>query len=301
MIIDSHVHLLPKNVRSDRNCFCDTDPAFCALYSSEKAKLASEQDIISYLDDSCIDQAVVFGFPWEDHNQVSRNNDEIWDFHSKYPDRIIPFAVLSTLGGDKAHKETERTLKAGFYGIGELAMYHGGWSLADFEALSPSLELAELAEAPVIIHVNEPVGHDYPGKIPVDFRGLLRLIKANPDVDFILAHFGGGVFIYKLMPEIEKIMARTYIDTAASPYLYDPKVFEIACRTIGFDKILFGSDYPLLPLSRYIKQMKAAQLEPKFEAAILGENASGLLEKRRKGLVKAKRNFDTNAFHSRSL
>jgi uncharacterized protein len=282
MILDSHIHLMPKRVRDNRSPFCERDVNFSALYSSQKAKLASEEDIIEYLDESGIDKAVVFGFPWEDHDLVSLNNDEIWGFHQRCPDRIIPFAVLSTTGGDRSHLETERTLKAGFSGIGELAMYHAGWTLADFEALSPSLELADMAGVPVVIHVNEPVGHHYAGKIPVDFRGLVRIIEANPEVTFILAHFGGGIFIYGLMPEISRVFARTYVDTAASPFLYDAKVFEITCRIMGPDKVVFGSDYPLLPLSRYLKQLDAGKVNGSLREAILGKNLLSILARKRK-------------------
>ena len=93
MIIDCHIHLLPRRVRADRTPFCQSDTAFGSLFSSSKSKLASEQEIIDYLDGSHIDKAVVFGFPWEKHDLVKENNDQIWDFHERYPDRIIPFAV----------------------------------------------------------------------------------------------------------------------------------------------------------------------------------------------------------------
>ncbi len=66
MIVDSHVHLLPRNVQKDRAPFCRSDLAFGSIYSSEKAKVVSEADIIRYLDDSGIDRAIVFGFPWEE-------------------------------------------------------------------------------------------------------------------------------------------------------------------------------------------------------------------------------------------
>jgi len=130
-----------------------------------------------------------------------------------------------------------------------------------------------------MIHVNEQVGHPYPGKIPVDFQGLLHMIQANPNVDFILAHFGGGVFIYGLMPEIAKILSRTYLDTAASPFLYDYRIFEIACRIMGVEKIMFGSDYPLLPLARYLKELDKAGVDEKIRAGILGGNIQKLLER----------------------
>ncbi len=278
MIIDSHVHLLPRKVRKNRSLFCESDEAFGAVYCSEKAKLVSEEEIIAYLDRSEIDRAVVFGFPWENEDLVRENNDEVWSFHQRFPDRIIPFAVLSAGKRDAALREAARTLNGGFSGLGELAMYHGGWTPDDFEALSPSLQLAQMKNAPVLIHINEPVGHHYPGKISVDFGGLLRIIHMHPEVNFILAHFGGGVFIYALMPEVREILSRTYLDTAACPFLYDPRIFEVACRVLGPDKILFGSDYPLLPLSRYLKEMEKAGLDEALREGILGANARNLFE-----------------------
>ena len=65
------------------------------------------------------------------------------------------------------------------------------------------------------------------------FGGLLRIIENNPDVDFILAHFGGGIFVYALMPEISKALARTYFDTAASPYIYSATIFDAVRGIIG--------------------------------------------------------------------
>jgi uncharacterized protein len=277
MIIDCHVHLLPHDVRQDRSQFIHRDFAFASLYSSEKAKLASGDQIIEYLDTSGIDRAVVFGFPWVDPDLIRRNNDEIWDFHQQNPDRVIPFAVLSPMGNESDSLEAERTIADGFAGIGELAMYHGGWSAENLEAISTCLNVAEKAGAPVMIHVNEPVGHSYPGKIPVDFQGLLRLITACPDLNFILAHFGGGIFFYGLMPEVSKILTHTYFDTAASPFLYDFRVFDVACRILGPEKILFGSDFPLLSLPRYLKELDKTELDETIRDGILGKNILKLL------------------------
>ena len=101
-------------------------------------------------------------------------------------------STFSLYKRDLAYKESQRTLSAGFAGLGELSMYQVGWNLADFEALKPCLALAMSKRVPVIIHVNEPVGHQYPGKISVDIRALFKTIKNHPNLDIILAHFGGG-------------------------------------------------------------------------------------------------------------
>jgi len=241
--------------------------------------MVSEEEILEYLDTCGIDRAIVFGFPWENPDVVQKNNDEIWSFHQRFPDRIIPFAVLPCGEREASLKEAVRTLGGGFRGLGELAMYHGGWSLADFESLSPSLQVAQSKRVPVMIHVNEPVGHHYPGKIPVDFRGLLRIISAHSQLDFILAHFGGGLFFYALMPEVGRILSKTYLDTAACPYLYDPRVFHVAMTVMGPDKILFGSDYPLLSLPRYVKDLDKAGIDADDRQGILGRNVMKLLDR----------------------
>jgi hypothetical protein len=46
---------------------------------------------------------------------------------------------------------------------------------------------------------------------------------------------------------------------------------------LGSDRILFGSDYPLMRQDRVIAQVRAAQLSEKDKAGILGANARKLL------------------------
>ncbi len=277
MIIDAHVHLLPKRVRQDRTPFCQSDAGFARLYESEKARLVSEEEIVEYLDRTGIDKAVVFGFPWAAPEVVKQNNDEVWNFHVRYPDRVIPFAVLSSPCGEPFEREALRTLEGGFVGLGELGAYERGWDAQSLDALHATLRLASEFHAPVLLHVNEPVGHVYPGKIPIDSVQLLSTIQSHPEVDFILAHWGGGLFFYGLMPEIRDALRRTFVDTAASPFLYSHRIFPVAQEIIGTDKIIFGSDFPLLSLPRYVKQMDEAMISESDKRQILGENLLRIL------------------------
>jgi predicted TIM-barrel fold metal-dependent hydrolase len=43
------------------------------------------------------------------------------------------------------------------------------------------------------------------------------------------------------------------------------------------EKIIFGSDCPLLPASRYLKEMEDANLPEDWREMILGGNLAGLL------------------------
>ncbi|MFH0823270.1 MAG: amidohydrolase family protein, partial [Pseudomonadota bacterium] len=178
--------------------------------------------------------------------------------------------------------EALRTLNGGFAGVGELAAYHDGWTRDNLARLDPVCRLSREKGTPVLIHVNEPVGHVYPGKINVDAAGLVDMIAAHPNTTFILAHWGGGLMFYALMPEIKKVFANTYFDTAASPFLYSSDVFDIALRTAGADRIVFGTDYPLLGRRRYDMQLDEAGIKSPDREKILGGNMDGLLERGRR-------------------
>jgi predicted TIM-barrel fold metal-dependent hydrolase len=48
-------------------------------------------------------------------------------------------------------------------------------------------------------------------------RILFDFISSFREVTVILAHFGGGLMFYELMPEVKDVLTNTYYDTAAAP------------------------------------------------------------------------------------
>ena len=129
-----------------------------------------------------------------------------------------------------------------------------------------------------MIHTNEPVGHVYPGKSPNTLSQIYALVRRFPDNRLILAHGGGGLFFYALLKkEVREALRNVYFDTAASPYLYDASIWETAARIVGVDKLLFGTDYPLLKPSRYFKEIDAGALSEADRDLIKGGNAAALL------------------------
>jgi predicted TIM-barrel fold metal-dependent hydrolase len=79
------------------------------------------------------------------------------------------------------------------------------------------------------------------------------------------------------MKEVSAELANVYYDTAASIFLYGHKVYNVV-KTLGLtDKILFGSDYPLLAPHRYLADIEKSDLSQEEKDAILGGNAEKLL------------------------
>jgi uncharacterized protein len=277
-IIDIHTHIFPPEICRDRNSFFSGEPAFELLYrDEEKAPLSTAGGLIKAMDRDGIQASVTFGFPWRQPALVRRSNDYVLEAMARFPERLLGFACLNPELPD-AIEEGERCLKAGMKGLGELALYSpltgGPWG----ERMGPLVDLATKREVPVLLHINEPVGHQYPGKGHQPFWEVYDLIKAYPNTCMILAHWGGGLWWYQLMKrEVKKVLANTYFDTATSPFLYRPEIYEFAVKIIGREKILYGSDYPLLGLDRYLKELDQAGLTPEQKAAILGGNSQRVL------------------------
>jgi hypothetical protein len=286
MILDAHTHLFPEEVQKNRRPFCSRDESFRQLYGDEKARMASLEDLLQSMDREGVERSVVCGFPWSDPGLCREGNDYLLTCAQRYPHRIIPFATVSLRSLRQAEKELERCLSRGAKGIGELAFYRGRITARDVLRFSSWMRILAGTGTPLLLHVNEPVGHDYPGKSLKTLQPIYHLLQRAPEVTVILAHWGGGFFFYELMPEVAKVSQRVYYDTAASPFLYRPQVYSTAVRIVGPDRILWGSDFPLLPPSRYFRELAETGLSSRVRAKIQGGNARRLLGQQRKaGLV----------------
>jgi predicted TIM-barrel fold metal-dependent hydrolase len=79
------------------------------------------------------------------------------------------------------------------------------------------------------------------------------------------------------MPEVNLAMNNIFFDTAASPFLYRPQIYSLVAQLVGADRILFGSDYPLLPPARLLKEISSTHLSAAARDLILHGNAEKLL------------------------
>lgn len=278
MIIDIHTHIFPPSMRASRDAFFPGEDAFELLYKSEKSKLVGAAELVAIMDEQSVDKAVTFGFPWRSAEKNRKHNDYILEAVARYPDRLIGFCCLDPMMPDAA-KETERCLSAGMAGIGELAFYCSGMDCVCLDGLAPIMDLCRQFDGPVMIHTNEPVGHDYPGKTDNTMAQIYALVKRYPHNRIILAHWGGGIFFYNLLKkEVRQTLANVWFDTAASPYLYRPEIYRQAMDLAGEDKVLWGTDYPLIKPARYFDEIRQAGLSDRQQEMILGGNAAAVLK-----------------------
>ncbi|HET6478246.1 MAG TPA: amidohydrolase family protein, partial [Dehalococcoidales bacterium] len=195
-----------------------------------------------------------------------------------YPKRLIGFCTVQPQSLDAAITEIERCAQGGARGIGEMRPDIQLLDLGDDPIIAPFMETIKQHRLIFLTHTSEPAGHDYPGKGIITPDILYPFITTHPDITIVCAHWGGGLPFYALMPEVQKALRNVYFDTAASPFLYQPQIYALVSQLVGADKILFGSDYPLLPQSRLLQEIKATTLSDEEKGLITGENARKLLE-----------------------
>jgi len=278
MIIDFHVHTFPAEIRDHRDRFFDGEPEFKLLYESPKSKLVSAADIVTMMDEQKVDMSVLFGFPWHNPETCRLNNDYVIDVVSRYPDRLRGMCCVDSLSPEAA-REVERCLDAGLSGVGELAFYGCGIDGECQMSLDPIMALCRERDVPVLLHTNEEVGHLYPGKTPNTMIQIYETVSRFPDNTIVLAHWGGGIFFYRLLKKaVKETLQNVYYDTAASPFLYDNRIYQYAKDLVGIDKVLLGTDYPLLKPARYFKEMTEGGLDEADRQAVCGDNAARLLK-----------------------
>jgi predicted TIM-barrel fold metal-dependent hydrolase len=277
VVIDFHTHIFPSWLREKRDEYIKRDPCFSLLYSQPQAKIVTAEELLASMDEAGIELSVVINIGWVGHELCVKTNDYILDSVSRYPTRFVGFCAIQPGAGDAAIAELERCSKAGAKGIGELRSDVQGFDLADKKTMKPLVDAALKYDLIFLTHSSEPVGHEYSGKGSITPDVLYSFITNFPNLKIVCAHWGGGLPFYALMPEVAKALSNVFFDTAATVFLYKPEIFKQMSHIISSDKILFGTDYPLMHQNRVLAQIQSSQLPEEDKARILGANAQKLL------------------------
>ena len=277
MIIDFHTHVFPPEIKKNRSKYIERDPCFAILYSDPKAKIATAEELIAGMDEAGIDISVILNIGWTTHELCVETNDYIIDSVSRYPQRLVGFCAVQPQSPKAAAAEIERCAKAGIRGVGEIRPDIQLFDLGDEMVMGPLVEVLKEHKLVLLLHSSEPIGHDYPGKGIMFPDILYPFITSFPDLTIVCAHWGGGLPFYALMPEVKKALGNVYFDSAASPFLYTPEVYQQVIKLVGADKVLFGSDYPLLTQRRLLNEIEALDMPEETKNLMLAGNALRLL------------------------
>jgi predicted TIM-barrel fold metal-dependent hydrolase len=250
-IIDSHCHCYPPHLAANPRAWAaaNNEPHWADLVAPlDRPSIqgwASVDQTLAAMDVAGVAQTVLLGWYWQNEATCFLQNQEIAKWVKHAPDRFIGFASIHPGSSAEAViKQCQEAKNLGLRGIGEL---HTG--VQCFNASSAGwMALADWCCAhnwPINLHATEAAGQDHPGSVATPLNDFVRMARAHPQLKLILAHWGGGLAFFELNPHLRKILKNVYYDCSATPLLYEPSIFRRIIDIVGYQKILFGSDFPL--------------------------------------------------------
>lgn len=273
LVVDAHTHAFPPEWVANRVNHCRRDRWFGDLYEAPSTKMIDAVELMSAMDAAGVPQAIVCGWPWLDPGLCREHNEYLAAASRASNGRLAWLGIVAPASSDAA-AETERCLALGACGIGEVNADAQGVDIAQPELLADVAAALIAAGRPLLLHASEPVGHRYPGKGTATPDRLLSFLAGNPDLQVVLAHWGGGLPFYELMPEVAMLTGNVVYDTAASSYLYRPRVFRTVLDITGGERVLWASDHPVLGMSRFLQRTRRlAAIHPDELALVMGDNA----------------------------
>jgi len=301
MIIDCHAHLTPKSwfhPKSPKSIF-DLDGLF-------------EQQ-----DEAGVD-ITVFGNNWirspdgaDPLTVVKQFNEHAAELTAKYPKRLLGLACSVPFGDDAILKETEKAIKQyKLKGIMVNSSVNGEY--LDSPRATPFFQLVTELDVPLFVHppkftignekmemfrLPEMLGRPFDTTLSLTRFILTGGLEKFPELKMICAHVGGALpmlpgrlgFGYELRDDMSfgpwepdvltrppaSYIQQLYLDTVS---LHPPAV-SCAIETVGVDHVVFGSDFPPVPiaLKRSVDVVRALKVSENDKQKILGGNAAKLL------------------------
>jgi uncharacterized protein len=223
---------------------------------------------------------VVFTVDAEKGASRKITNEEIAELAHKHADVAIPFASINPHRGAQGVQQARRLIED--YGVRGFKFHP---SVQDFfpndPMAYPLYEAIAEAKLPALFHTGQTgvgAGTRAGGGIRLKYSNpmLLDDVAADfPDMPIILAHPSFPWQEEALSVAIHK--PQVYIDLSGWSPKYFPPILVQYANTLLKDKILFGSDYPVMSPERWMEDFAKLAIKPEVRPLILKENAAKLL------------------------
>jgi len=269
--IDTHVHIepdVPDNA---------ADQA-ARKYFGETGAPRARQELAQYYRSRNIG-CIVFSVDERLSGRPQVPNDEVMALAAEHADIMLAFVSVDPTRGFEAVSEARRLIAAGARGFKlhpPLQQFHPNDRIA-----YPLYEAIAEAKLPCIFHT----GHSGIGT-GMRGGGGVRLKYGNPmDIDDVAVDFPDMPIImaHPSFPWQDEAISvclhkpQVYIDLSGwSPKYFPPNLIQYA-NTLLKNKMLFGSDYPLITPDRWLADFAKIAIKDEVRPLILKENAVRLL------------------------
>ena len=208
-------------------------------------------------------------------------NEEIAELAHKESDVAIPFASIDPHRGAEGVSHARRLIKD--YGVKGFKFHPSVQEFFPNDRMAyPLYEAIAEAKLPALFHTGQTgvgAGTRAGGGIRLKYSNPMLLDDVAvdfPEMPIILAH--------PSFPWQEEALSvathkpQVYIDLSGWSPKYFPPILVQYANTLLKDKILFGSDYPVMAPERWMAEFDKLPIKPEVRPLILKENAARLLK-----------------------
>ncbi|HEX7053519.1 MAG TPA: amidohydrolase family protein [Burkholderiales bacterium] len=226
---------------------------------------------------------VVFTVDGEKGASRNISNEEVAELAHQHADVAIPFASINPHRGMAGVRLAKKLI--GEYRVKGFKFHPSVQEFFPNDRMAyPLYEAIAEAKLPALFHTGQTgVGAGTPGgggiRLKYSHPMLLDDVAADfPDMPIILAH--------PSFPWQEEALSvathkpQVYIDLSGWSPKYLPPILVQYANTLLKEKILFGSDYPVLSPERWMAEFDKLPIKPEVRPLILKENAAKLLRLR---------------------
>lgn len=208
-------------------------------------------------------------------------NEEIAEAASENSDIMIAFASVDPHKGRMGAREAKRLIEA--YKVKGFKFHPTVQGFYPYDRMAyPLYEEIAAAGLPMLFHTGHSgfgSGARAGGKLKLEYSNPMHLDAVAidfPDIPIILAHPSWPWQDEALSVCLHK--PNVYIDLSGwSPKYFPPQLVQYA-NTLLKDRILFGTDFPLITPERWLKDFEQAGFKDEVKPLILKENAMKLLK-----------------------
>lgn len=220
------------------------------------------EDLLKLMDKYSIARSCIFAVPQPSLavlEECRKHNDAVAAAVRKWPDRFVGICVTTPYtGDDQGVGEVKRTVeKYGFRGV-KFQSNRMGFDLR-VDVLTPIFEVCIDLGIPVLIHTGDD-------RTTPDRVGYLAL--AFPKLTVVMLHMGLRVDHNLNAIEVARLTPNIILETSG----VRPFAIRQAVKTLGPERIVFGSDSPYSPLDLAINAIKGAGLSDAEQDTIFNKN-----------------------------
>jgi predicted TIM-barrel fold metal-dependent hydrolase len=207
------------------------------------------------------------------------SNDEMLEAAERNSDVFIPFVMVDPWRDHAGADEAQRLIQAGARGFKFHPPSQGFY--ANDQRMYQLYEVIAAAKLPALFHTGQTAvgqGAGAGGGIRLKYGNPIYLDDVAvdfPDMPIIMAHPSFPWQEEALAIALHK--AQVFIDLSGwSPKYFPPQLVQYA-NTLLKNKVLFGSDHPMITTERWLADFQTAGFRAEVTPLILKENAAKLL------------------------